>query len=262
MRNIAIITGASSGFGQEFVLQLAQKYPGFDQIWAIARRRDRLEQLAKIVKCKTGVTVVPIVMDLLDLGRMGELEIMLRQEKVAVRILVNCAGFGKIGMVQDQNIQDLINMVHLNCESLTAVTKTVLPFMSSKSRIIQVASTAAYLPQPGFSVYAATKSYVYSFSKSLNEELRSRKITVTAVCPGPANTEFFQVAASEKEEPFYKKFFLADPKKVVKKAIKDCSRGRNESTYGVAMKLVKIMSKLVPNNWIIRVIGWMQEVTS
>ena len=153
-------------------------------------------------------------------------------------------------------------MVHLNCESLTAITKTVLPFMGSKSRMIQVASTAAYLPQPGFSVYAATKSYVYSFSKSLNEELRSRKITVTAVCPGPANTEFFQVAASEKKEPFYKKLFLADPKKVVKKAIKDCSKGRNESTYGIAMKLIKILSKLVPNNLVIRVIGWMQEVTS
>lgn len=261
MHNIAIVTGASSGFGQEFVLQLAQKYPGFSQIWAIARRRDRLEQLAKEVKCKTGVTVVPIVMDLLDLGRMGELEIMLRQEKVTVRMLVNCAGFGKIGMVQEQDIQDLINMVHLNCESLTAVTKTVLPFMSPKSRIIQVASTAAYLPQPGFSVYAATKSYVYSFAKSLNEELRSKKITVTAVCPGPANTEFFQVVASEKEEPFYKKLFMADPKKVVKKAIKDCARGKNESTYGIAMKLVKVISKLVPDNLIVRVIGWTQEVT-
>lgn len=256
MRNIAVVTGASSGFGKEFVLQLAEKYSGLSQIWAIARRRDRLEQLAKEVKCKTGVTVVPVVMDLLDLRRMGELEIMLRQEKVNVRILVNCAGFGKIGTVEEQNIQDILNMVHLNCESLTAVTKTVLPFMPPKSRVIQVASVAAYLPQPAFAVYAATKSYVYSFSKALNEELRSRMITVTAVCPGPADTEFFQVAAVDHEEPFYKKLFLADPKKVVKKAIRDCSRGRNESTYGAAMKFVKAVSKILPNNWIIRVVGW------
>lgn len=255
MKNIAIVTGGSSGFGQEFILQLAEKYPGLNEIWAIARRRERLEKLAKQVKCKTGVTVVPIVMDLLDLRRMGELEIMLRQEKVNVRILVNNAGFGKIGMVESQNIQDVLNMVHLNCESLTAVTRTVLPFMPPKSRMIQIASVAAYLPQPGFAVYAATKSYVYSFSKALHEELRSRKITVTAVCPGPANTEFFQVAAGDRKEPFYKKLFFAEPADVVKKAIQDCSKGRNESTYGIAMKLVKVASKVLPNNWIIRMIG-------
>lgn len=258
MRNIAIVTGASSGFGREFVMQIAKKYQGLNQIWAIARRGERLEKLARDVMCEAGVRVVPVVMDLLDGTQMDELERMLCQEEVNVRMLVNCAGFGKIGIVRRQDTKDLLDMVRLNCESLTAVTKTVLPFMPPRSRIIQVASAAAYLPQPGFSVYAATKAYVYSFSKSLHEELRSSQITVTAVCPGPADTEFFQTAAMDKPQPSYKKLFFSEPKKIVAKAIRDCARGKNESVYGIAMKSVKIVAKLIPNNWIIRIMGWIQ----
>lgn len=253
--NIGIVTGASSGMGMEFVKQLADKYRGLDQIWVIARRLDCLEELARSVKCTSGVTLVPIDMDLMDINRITDLEQILRQKKPNVRILVNCAGVGKIGGFEEQGLDDQVGMVRLNCTALTAVTRLVLPYMPSKSRIIQVASAAAFLPQPYFAVYAATKAYVYSLSKALNEELKSRKITVTAVCPGPVKTEFFEHAYPEGGMPAYKQAFLADSKKVVKQAIADCAKGRQESIYGISMKLVKGIGKFMPHKICLAVMG-------
>ena len=95
-------------------------------------------------------------------------------------------------------------MVQVNCTALTAVTTMVLPFMPQNSRILQFASSAAFLPQPGFAVYAASKAYVLSYSRALNRELKGRKIFVTAICPGPVRTEFFDIAQTTGEIPLYK----------------------------------------------------------
>lgn len=110
--------------------------------------------------------------------------------KPQVKFLVNAAGFGKIGNVCDLPEKDQSGMVQVNCTALTAVTTMVLPFMPQNSRILQFASSAAFLPQPGFAVYAASKAYVLSYSRALNRELKGRKIFVTAICPGPVRTEF------------------------------------------------------------------------
>ena len=125
--------------------------------------------------------------------------------------------------------------------------------MSYNSRIINIASAAAFVPQKNFAVYAASKSYVLSFTRALNEELKGTTVFATAVCPGPANTEFFDIALEQSNTiPFYKKMFMADAEKVVDKAIYDAVIQKEVSVYGLPMKLFRIISKIVPTNIIFK----------
>ena len=117
----------------------------------------------------------------------------------------------------DLALDEETGMIDVNCRALTAVTRLVLPYMSENSRILQFASAAAFLPQPRFAVYAATKAFVLSYSRALAMELKPRQICVTAVCPGPVKTEFFDIAETTGEIPLYKRLVMADPKKVVKR---------------------------------------------
>ena len=126
--------------------------------------------------------------------------------------------------------------------------------MARNGRIIQYASSAAFLPQPGFAVYAATKAFVLSYSRALNAELAKKGICVTAVCPGPVKTEFFSIAETTGTMPLYKKLTMADPKKVVKKAIFDSMMGKSVSVYGIPMKMFRLLCKAVPHSWILK--GW------
>ena len=134
------------------------------------------------------------------------------------------------------------------------MTKITLPYMKEQSNIINIASSAAYLPQPSFAVYAATKSMVRSFSKALNKELEDRGITVTAVCPGPVNTEFFDVAEKYSHTKAFKRLFRVEAKNVVKRALFDAYYLKTESTYSITMKAFKIVTKLLPNDWIVSMI--------
>lgn len=135
------------------------------------------------------------------------------------------------GSVEEINMQRRriqTDMVGLNCQALTRMTLLCLPYMHPGSRIVNLASAAAFCPQPYFAVYAATKSYVLSFSRSLREELKTRGIIVTAVCPGPVDTPFFEV--SGKPQNFLKELTMAQPGPVVHQALKD-SRKRKEPVY-------------------------------
>lgn len=245
---IAIVTGASSGLGREFVKAISKKYHMLDEIWVIARRKERLIVLQNKVKTK----LVPIEMDLSDLDELDRLKVLLKKENPNVLFLFNCAGYGKIGKFYDIPYEEEIGMIQLNCVSLTAITYAVLPYMKKKSRIIQLASAAAFLPQPNFAVYAATKSYVLSFSRALKRELKERKISVTAVCPGPVKTEFFQIAEETGKISLYKMLVMADATKVVNKAIKDSAMGKSVSIYGATMKGLHILSKIIPHELILK----------
>ena len=114
------------------------------------------------------------------------------------------------------------------------------------------ASASAFLPQPGFAEYAATKSYVLSLSRALNVELKHKKIYVTAVCPGPAKTNFFNIAEENASSPWYKKFFYAEPNKVVNKAIRDCMRKKEVSVYSISMNLLRFFTKIIPHRIILK----------
>ena len=244
---IAVVTGASSGMGREMIIQLWEHFDGFDEMWIIARRRERMDQL----DCQLGVALRKFPLDLtLDRDRQI-LERALELEKPKVKFLVNAAGFGKIGKVEALSLYDETDMVRLNCEALCAVTRMVLPYMTGNSRIIQFASSAAFLPQPGFAVYSATKAFVLSYSRALNQELRGRNIYVTAVCPGPVRTEFFDIAETTGEIPLYKRLVMANPRRVVAKAIRDSVAGRDISVYGVTMKAFRLLCKALPHRWLL-----------
>ena len=246
---IAVVTGASSGMGRETIIQLWEHFKGFDEIWIIARRRERLDELDRQVG-------VPLRKFALDLTRERDRDVLLRAlsaRKPQVKFLVNAAGFGMIGQVEELGLKSETDMVALNCEALCAVTRMVLPYMECNSRIIQYASSAAFLPQPGFAIYAATKSFVLSYSRALNEELKPRGIYVTAVCPGPVKTEFFDIAETTGEIPVYKRIVMADPRRVVKKAIRDSMMGRTVSVYGISMKAFHLLCKIMPHGMILRI---------
>lgn len=246
---IAIVTGASSGMGRETAIQLADRFGGLSEIWLVARREERLKELEQQLP-------VPVRIFAIDLTKKEELEQLtqaLKEAKPEVKFLVNASGYGKIGRVGAVSLEEETGMVALNCEALCAVTHLVLPFMCRNSRIIQYASAASFLPQPGFAVYAATKSFVLSYSRALNEEVKARGIKVTAVCPGPVKTEFFTVAETTGKIPLYKRFTMANPVKVVRLAIRDSVMGKSVSVYGPVMKAFWVLAKVVPHELIFKV---------
>ncbi|RGY99479.1 SDR family NAD(P)-dependent oxidoreductase [Clostridium sp. AM58-1XD] len=253
MKKIAVITGASSGMGREMIFQLADRFRTVEEIWVIARRKERLDELNGQVPAV--LRTFPI--DITDKQALTILKQALAEEKPDVKFLVNAAGYGKIGLVGEVPLEEETGMAALNCEALVAVTHVVLPYMSEHSRIIQFASAAAFLPQPKFAVYAATKAFVLSYSRALNEELRDRKICVTAVCPGPVKTEFFDIAETNGKIPLYKKLAMADPKKVARKALMDSCVGKSISIYGILMKLFFLLCKVVPHRMLLKIMGMM-----
>lgn len=258
-KNIALVTGASSGLGRCFVLKLSEKMPGLEEIWVIARREEALEELRQEIerefqeKLKKGVSYIklrPLVLDLTDEKAFLELEKQLRLRCPKIRVLVNAAGVGHGGAVESQALSGLCDMVDVNCRALTAVTRLCLPYLGRGSRVIQIASGSAFLPQPGFAVYAASKSYVLSFSRALREELKSRGITVTAVCPGPVDTDFFRAGGITLSP--VKRLFLAKPEPVVRKALRDAHKDKALSVYGVSIKAVRLLAKLLPHGLLVR----------
>lgn len=249
MKKIAIVTGASSGMGREFALKIDKMFKNIDEIWLIARRLDRLEELRDSIN----KPCIIVCEDITDPGFNIRFSKMLKQENVGVKLLINCAGYGIIGSFGEAAHDVTVGMVNTNCAGLTSVTYMVLPYMVKNSRIINLASSSAFLPQPGFGVYAASKSYVLSFSRALRCEVKNRGIAVTAVCPGPVATDFFSIAEGEQKRAWFKDLFMANASDVVDKAIKDSIEKKELSIYGISMKLFYLLTKLVPHRIILKI---------
>ncbi len=251
MNNIAIVTGASSGMGREFVLQISEKYKNLDEIWVIARRKEELNSLRDSIK---NIKIIPIPADITKEENIKIIQDKLTQSKPNIRILVNGAGYGIIGKFNELG-SDNSGMCMLNCVALTRMTDICLPYMDkNRSCIINMASAAAFAPQPSFATYAATKSYVLSLSTAMNKELSKTGISVTAVCPGPVSTEFFDKAEIYHQVKLYKKMARVKPEKVVSKALLDAHYRKHISVYGVSMKLFRFISKILPHNIIVKFI--------
>lgn len=253
---IALITGASSGLGAQFAREIDKTLPGIQEIWLIARRTERMEQLAKSLQKPCRI----ITADLSTEAGLLELKKQLEAVKPNIKLCANCAGYGKLGTVADLSYKHNTGMVQLNCVSLTAVTKLVLPYLKKGALFINIASSAAFLPQPNFAVYAASKSYVLSFTRALREEVKKKGIRVTAVCPGPVKTEFFDIAEEGQNIMWYKKLIMADCDKVVHQALEDGRKGKALSIYGIPMKLFYIISKLIPHRLILSVVTVLNRV--
>jgi len=245
--NVIIITGASSGIGREFALQMDTAFSNIDEIWLMARRKDRLEELAGVMQHQTRI----LTMDVTDEYARDDFEKLLYETDCTIRMLVNCAGYGLLGAVEDLELEEQLGMIRTNCEALTALTYLCIPYMRKNSRIINLASSAAFLPQCNFDVYAATKSYVLSFSRGLNEELRKKQIYVTAVCPGPVRTEFFDIAEQYGNALAIKKLVMVDVEDVVSLALKDSYRKKTVSVYSLPMQAFQLVSKILPQDLIL-----------
>lgn len=253
--NVIIITGASSGIGREFAIQLDQYFPKTEEFWLIARREDKLRELADRLSHKTRL----FPMDITREGSIDILENTLLKENARVRILINCAGFGMMGAFMEQTKEDASSMIKLNCEALTSVTHCVIPFMQKNGRIIQMASCASFLPQPDFAVYAASKAYVLSLSRALREELKPMNLWVTAVCPGPVDTPFFEIAEKYGSTLAIKKYTIVDASQVVRKALKDSANRKALSVCGFPIKTVHLISKVLPHDFILQCMNLMKK---
>lgn len=247
MKKVAIITGASSGIGREFAIQIAQKYKTVEEIWLIARRKDKLAETKKMINSVSKKLVRILALDLTKENDIRFYQSILERQDPSVRVFVNAAGYGIAGHFEDMPYEDITGMIDLNCRALAAITKITLPYMSGPSNIINVASAAAFLPQPSFAIYAATKSMVLSFSRALGRELSAKNITVTAVCPGPVKTEFFEIAEKYTKTKTYKSLFRVKPEAVVKKALFDAYYLCDVSVYSPAMHVLRVLCKVVPH---------------
>ncbi len=250
-KSIVIITGASSGMGQEFAIQLDGILRKTDEIWIIARRRERLVELSKFLETPTRI----LAMDVTNKADMIHFKHQLKKENAVVRMLINSAGFGLMGAFSKLDIKEQLDMIDLNCKALTELTYHCIPHMRENSRIIQLSSSAAFLPQKNFAIYAATKSYVLSFSRALQEELRDQRIWVTAVCPGPVETEFFDIAEKYSYTLAVKKLTMVTAPQVVKRALIDSYYKRTLSVYSIPIRLFHWMCKMVPHSWILRIMN-------
>ena len=248
--NIAIVTGASSGMGREFVLQLSD-YVKVDEIWVIARRTAALEALQQGL-C---TPLRPISLDLCDSASFDSFQALLAAEKPHVSLLVNAAGFGKFGAFQNIPLQEDLRMIDLNCKALVAMTRLTLPYMGPGSHILQLDSLSAFQPVPYIATYGASKSFVLSYTRAINRELKGSGIRMMAMNPGWVKTEFFNHAleTNGSEVQYYNKLWEA--RDVVATGLRDLYKTKKDySIHGFSVRMqvraVKLLPhKMVMNTW-------------
>ncbi len=245
---IAVITGASSGLGREFVKQVCEKEK-LDSIWIIARREKRLQEIAD----KYPGLIRPIPLDLTKSESFVELKAILEKEKPDIRILINASGFGKMGNYEQICEQDNNDMIDLNCKALVSMTLLCLPYMKNGSRILEICSSSAFQPLPSLNIYASTKAFVLSYSRALRRELFDRGIHVTAVCPyWIKDTEFIPVAKDTANSSAILHFPLASKAEDVARHALWCSKYNfSVSTPSIVSFLQRAASKIIPREFII-----------
>lgn len=243
---IAVITGASSGMGREFVYYMDQNC-ALDEIWVIARREDRLQELRK--ECATPIRTIP--MDLLDAGSFEVYRLLLETHKPEIAYLVNAAGFGLFGTFADMDLDTQLNSIYLNAGALTAFCHISIPHMPEGSHILNLASNSSWQPVPYINVYGASKAYVLSFSRALGVELKSKKIHVMAIAPGWIKTEFFDHAIHDNTITYFDRYYTA--KQVIDRAMKDLKRKRTVSILGFPVRMQVLAIKFLPVSLVMKI---------
>ena len=252
MKEVAIVTGASSGLGLEFVKEFLKEYC-LDEIWVVARNKKALSEAASLDPKRIKV----FALDLTKEADREEIFASLEKKKPNVRYLVNAAGVGYFGSAVEIPADKMMEMVNLNVIALTELTRRIIPFMKRDATLFNISSIASFIPLPYFSAYAATKAYVQSFTRALKVELLPLGISVTTVCPGWVSTPFLKKAVIGSEHTASVFDGEADAASVVKKAIRDAKKGRDVSIYGKTARMYFLLSKILPTHVMMRF--WMLQ---
>lgn len=239
--DIAVVTGASSGLGRVFAQKVAERYPALDEIWIIARREERLKELAAQYPDRKFRT---LSLDLSAPESFEKLETLLKEEKPNIKVVINDAGFDRAGFFRDMSAKDIYSMLNLNAVGTTMMTRCCLPYMSRGSYQILVGSEGAYLPLPMRAVYGASKTYVRFFARALREEEKSRGVNILFMGTGAMNTEMFR--GNSPAEDFKNVKFL-DLDKITVAAMKKAEKGAAVYSPGFHTKMTRVAGKIFPS---------------
>jgi uncharacterized protein len=252
----ALVTGASAGLGEEFAIQLTDL--GVAHLTLTARRADRLEELkACLIAANPSLRVETISADLADASGVTKLIAELDKRGFSPDILINNAGLGDLGTFETSDPTRIEAMLAVNIVALTRITRWAVPGMLTKEAgwICNVGSTAGLIPLPTFAVYAATKAYVNSFSEALRIELHGSGVKVNALCPGPVETEFGQVASRENSKRKFAPpaFLLVNKTDVVRETLIALARGQGRLIPGLMVRIPMLLAESTPR-WILRLV--------
>jgi short-subunit dehydrogenase len=266
----SLITGASAGIGRQFARQLASRAR---TLVLVARHEQGLNELREELlqsrsdvgaedavlgpRSRTAATIHVRAVDLCSKPQIEELICWLEQNRIEIDFLINNAGLGDDGPFATSDPRRNDEMLAVNVVALTTLTRALLPPMVSRKRgaILNVSSSAGFLPIPGFNVYSATKAYVTSFSEALRAELRGTGVTVTTLCPGPVHTEFQEHAQRPDGKPdSAPEFVYVAVEKTVRDALAAVEDDRPLIIPGLVMKLAMLLVRITPI-WILR-LAW------
>ncbi|MFL6590954.1 MAG: SDR family NAD(P)-dependent oxidoreductase [Chthoniobacterales bacterium] len=244
----ALITGASAGIGREFARQLAGRA---GSLVLVARRLERLEELRdELTKKDPNLNVHCRAVDLSQQSEVEELCAWLDREGIAIDFLINNAGLGDRGLFATAEPHLVRQILAVNIVALTVLTRALLPAMIERNRgaILNVSSSAGFLPMRKFAVYAASKAYVTSFSDGIRAEVRKQRIVVCALCPGPVDTEFDSVAqrGDRERHPPTPSFIHVPVEDVVRAGLKAIEHDKPIVVPGLAMKIAMLLVRLTP----------------
>ncbi len=255
----ALITGASSGIGVDLARQLAARGHG---VTLVARREDRLKDLAAKLRVEYGIRAEALGCDLLDPAARDALPARVEELGLTVSVLVNNAGFGTAGAFIRLDPQRETEMVRLNCEAVVALTAAYAPQMAARDRgaILVVASSAGVQPIPRQATYAASKAFALSFAEALHVELRPKGVSVTALCPGPVKTEFATVADMEAAFANAPGFSVVSAEECARQAIDGLDNNKRVVTPGLAIRAVGIAGRYTPHSVLLPLMKRMYRV--
>ncbi len=249
MKKTAVVTGATGGIGEEFVKQLLSL--DIVRVWAVARNGEKLEGLRK----KYGERVLPVRVDLSETGGIDKIGGMLSEEKPDIRFLINNAGIAKMASYKDFSREEIIRTVDVNCKTPVLLCGLCIPYMKAGSNILNVSSASAFQPNPYINLYAASKAFERSYSRSLNAELKGTGICVTAVCPGWVDTEMLSKEINGRRVRFPG---IVSAESVVKTALKDAEKRRDMSVCSLYTKFLHLNSKLLPQRLVMKI--WVNSI--
>jgi uncharacterized protein len=254
--NNVLITGASAGLGAGFAKAFAARG---DNVILVARRTQRLEELATALRADHGITATVISTDLTESGAIPRLMQEIEDNGLLITHLVNNAGYGLRGAFSELDGPSQARMIDLNCRALVELCHAVLPAMirAKSGGILNVASTASFQPGPWMAVYYASKAFVLSFSEALHHEVRDQGVSVSALCPGPTKTEFFDVA--EMHDTTLSRYMAGDAAKVVADGIRALDRNKAVEISGALNTTIAQSIRFTPRPIARRIAGALQR---